>query len=373
MINVTKTYLPPLSEYVELLEGIWDRAWVTNNGPLVVELEQRLGEYFGLPMVQFVSNGTIALQIALRALDIRKSVITTPFSYVATTTSLLWEQCKPVFVDIDERTFCIDPQKIEDSIDSDTEAILATHVYGYPCQVDEIQEIANRHGLKVIYDAAHAFGTKLRGKSLLGFGDLSTLSFHATKLFHTIEGGAVVANTDHLCEKIWLLKSFGHKFDDYQIVGINGKNSELHAAMGLCLLPKMGEIIARRKTISELYDGFMNEIGVTLPAKQKELDYNYAYYPIIFEQPESLESVRVALVEAGVHTRRYFFPSLNTLPYCRGTECRVSEYVADRVLCLPLYAELEDEDVLRICNIVAKTLIGKKIRVECDPIIFSGC
>lgn len=352
VINVTKTYLPCLSEYVALLQGVWDRNWVTNNGPLVLELERTLRDYLSLPMVHFVSNGTIALQLALRALEITKSVITTPFSYVATTTSILWEHCNPVFVDIEENTFCIDPEKIEAAVTKDTQAILATHVYGYPCAVNEIQRIADKHGLRVIYDAAHAFGTKLGERSILSYGDLSTVSFHATKIFHTIEGGAIVANTDELYERLLLLKSFGHKQDEYHLVGINGKNSEFHAAMGLCLLPKVDGFIKRRKQISELYDGLLSGIGLRFPQRKSDFDYNYSYYPIVFNSEEALLLVLGALEKEGVYTRRYFYPSLNTLPYVVGARCAVSEYIAARVLCLPLFVELDDSDVVKISEIV---------------------
>lgn len=348
-----------MEEYIKYLEGIWQRGWLTNNGPLVTELEQRLQDYLDVPFVQFVSNGTIALQIALKTLNISKEVLTTPFSYVATTNSILWENCKPVFVDIEPKTFCIDATKIEAAITNQTQAILATHVYGYPCQVKEIAQLARKYNLKVIYDAAHAFGVKLNGDSILNYGDISTVSFHATKLFHTGEGGAVITTQPELSEQAFLLKSFGHKGDDYFTVGVNGKNSEMHAAMGLCVLPKVKEIIARRKEISELYDHYLGASRLRFPQKPAGLEYNYAYYPVIFPSEELVIFAKSRLTENNINTRRYFYPSLNKLPFYTGEDCPVSENIASQVLCLPLYYELSDTDVIKICNIINIVLATK--------------
>jgi dTDP-4-amino-4,6-dideoxygalactose transaminase len=359
MLNVTKTYLPPLDQYVHYLEGIWQRCVVTNNGPLVLELESALANYFDIPFVQFVSNGTIAIQLAIQALGITKEVITTPFSYVATTSSILWERCKPVFVDIETDTFCIDANLIEKSITEDTEAILATHVYGYPCDAERIEQLAQKHDLKVIYDAAHAFGTKFKGRSVLHYGDLSTLSFHATKLFHTIEGGAIAGKTMDLSEKIWLLKSFGHKYDDYFCLGINGKNTEFHAAMGLCLLPNVLDFIARRRAICLLYDELLKDCPLKYPKTNETVEYNYSYYPVIFSAAQDLLAVQSALAEKQINTRRYFYPSLNRLPYVNKISCPNSESIAERVLCLPLFVELTDEQVAQICAIVRGVLISQ--------------
>lgn len=357
MIQVTKTYLPPMEEYQEYLKKIWDSAWVTNNGPLVKELEQRLKEYFGVKHLFFASNGTIVLQMALKALDIKKEVITTPFSYVATTTSVLWENCTPVFADIDPITCCIDPRSIEERITANTQAILATHVYGIPCDIDNIERIAKKHNLKVIYDAAHTFGCTYRGKSLVSYGDVSTLSFHATKLFHTIEGGAIITNDDEIARKLKLFRSFGHVNDDYFSLGINGKNSEFHAAMGLCLLDRVPEFMRVRKELVECYNKAFAATGdLVFPLVPEQTCYNYSYYPVIFRSQEKLLQVKKKLEENGIGTRRYFYPSLNTLPYVTGHACPVSESVAVRVLCLPLYYELDMEDVKRIAGIVLKEL-----------------
>jgi dTDP-4-amino-4,6-dideoxygalactose transaminase len=359
-ILVTKSTLPPLEEYSAYLERIWASGWLTNHGELVRELEEKLESYLGVPHLQYVSNGTIALQIALKLFGVGKEVITTPYSYVATTTALLWEGCKPVFVDIESETFCIDAGKIEAAITEDTEAILATHVYGYPCEVDKIAAVAKRHGLKVIYDAAHAFGTRLGGGSVLRYGDASTLSFHATKLFHTVEGGAVVVGDAELSDKVWLLKAFGHKGDDYSTVGINGKNSEFHAAMGLCNLPRVESFIRRRRVLSEQYDALLAGLELELPARPEdldyELDYNYAYYPVVFPSEATMLRVKAALEAQEIYPRRYFYPSLNRLPYRRGEACPVSEDIARRVLCLPLYDELAEDEVGRISRLIGEAI-----------------
>lgn len=349
MINVTKAYLPPLAEYTAYLEGIWQRGWLTNNGPLVQQLEGQLSSYLGGAPVQFTSNGTIALQIAIKALELSGEIITTPFSYVATTTAILWENCQPVFVDIEPHTYCIDAAKIEAAITPRTTGILATHVYGYPCDVQAIEAIAQRHNLKVIYDGAHAFGVKVHGRSLLSYGDLATCSFHATKLFHTSEGGAIIVNDAELAQKIWLLKSFGHVGDDYFTLGVNGKNSEFHAAMGLCNLPRVAGFIQARHHLAELYRTELAGLPLYFPTPtEPTLEYNYSYFPIVFDSEAQLLRTKEALAAASINTRRYFFPSLNQLPYNQGEPCPISEDVSRRVLCLPFYQELAHADVSTI-------------------------
>ena len=258
MINVTKTYLPSYEKYSEILQKAWSKGWITNNGILVQQLESDLKEYLGVKHLFFTSNGTIVLQMALKAYNITKEVITTPFSYVATVNAILWEGCTPVFVDINNRDFCIDADKIEAAITENTQAIMATHVYGYPCEVLKIEAIAQKHGLKVIYDGAHAFGCKLNGRSLLSFGDISTCSFHATKVFHTVEGGCIITDDDETARKLMLYRQFGHVGEDHFSMGINGKNSEFHAAMGLCIFPEIESIIKKRKEKSDLYDSVLN-------------------------------------------------------------------------------------------------------------------
>jgi len=360
VINVTRTYLPPIDQYKKYLETIWENGWLTNNGALARQLREKLVDYLGVPNIELVANGTLALQLAIKALNLKGEVITTPFTYVATTTALLWENCEPVFVDIENKSFCIDAELIEAAITERTTAVLATHVYGYPCDVEKIERLANKYGLKVIYDAAHAFGVQLNGNSLLNHGDATVLSFHATKLFHTAEGGAVVCKDNVVAEKIGLLKKFGHiGEDDYRLAGINAKMSELHAAMGLCVLPMVDELITARRNLSELYDSRLLGSGVILPQSSPGLDYNYAYYPVLFPSGDNMLAARQLLMDNDVLPRRYFYPSLNTLPYVncnQSSPCPVSEDIAGRILCLPLYPELETRDVEHISTIVLRAL-----------------
>ncbi|GGG53458.1 DegT/DnrJ/EryC1/StrS family aminotransferase [Hymenobacter glacieicola] len=355
-INVTKPYLPPLQEYIGYLEGIWERGWLTNNGPLVQQLETELSAALSGGLVQFMSNGTIALQVAIKALELTGEIITTPFSYVATTTAILWEGCEPVFVDIEEQSFCIDATKIEAAITPRTSAILATHVYGYPCDVLAIEDIARRHNLKVIYDGAHAFGVTVHGRSLLTYGDITTCSFHATKLFHTSEGGAIITTSEELAKKVWLYKSFGHIGDEYFSLGVNGKNSEFHAAMGLCNLPRVPEFIAARRQVAELYQAELASLNLRYPVTPPATEYNYSYFPIILESEEQMQLVKDTLAAHDVNTRRYFFPSLNKLPYHTGADCPVSEDISLRVLCLPFYQQLEHDEVRRISQLIKEAL-----------------
>jgi dTDP-4-amino-4,6-dideoxygalactose transaminase len=355
MINVTKTYLPPFEAYTAVLKRAWDKAWITNNGELVQELESKLKTYLGVNNLLFTGNGTIVLQMALKALNITKEVITTPFSYVATTNAIVWEGCQPVFVDIDPLTFCIDAAKIEAAITPNTQAILATHVYGIPCDVEAIEAIAKKHNLKVIYDGAHAFGVLYKGKSLLSYGDISTCSFHATKLFHTVEGGCIIANDDAINQQLMLYRQFGHVIDDYYSVGVNGKNSEFHAAMGLCVLPEIDKIIADRKKTSLQYDAALLAY-IQRPFMDTGLLYNYAYYPILFKSEEQLLRVLETLKQNNISGRRYFYPSLNELPFLENQTCLVSENVSRRVLCLPLYFGLTEEEVKLILSCIFKTM-----------------
>lgn len=354
-IYVTKTFLPPLEEYEQYLAQIWDNVQLTNSGPLHEQFEKEVSNYLHLDApLKFVTNGTLALQVALRALNITGGeIITTPFSYVATTSSILWEHCTPVFVDIDETTLNIDPAKIEAAITEATKAIMAVHVFGNPCDVEAIQTIADKHNLKVIYDAAHAFSIQYKGKSILEYGDISTLSFHATKLFHTIEGGAIIAPDKAVAAKVDLIRRFGHYGDDHIMLGINAKASEFQAAMGLVNLRYADEIIQRRKAVSELYDSRLKGV-VQRPVTPADATYNFAYYPIILKNTAELENVTKALGRHGIFPRRYFYPSLNTLPYVEaGKPQPVSESIASRILCLPLYDSLSEEEVNKIGEIVA--------------------
>lgn len=353
-IPVTKPFLPPRQEYDQYIDGIWNRNWLTNNGPLVNDLELRLKDYLGLNHLLFVSNGTIALQLAIKALDLKGEIITTPFSYVATTTSILWEGCKPVFVDILSDKLTIDPDLIESAITENTSAILATHVYGIPCEVERIQQIADKHGLKVIYDGAHAFGVKVKGKSIFEYGDISTCSFHATKLFHTIEGGAVMTKEPELLKKMAYLRNFGHDgFERFSGIGINGKNSEFHAAMGLAVLNHVDNILERKKRQAEYYFEILSGLNVNYPKTDQIENYNYAYFPVLFSNEEHLKKSMKGLEDQGIGSRRYFYPGLNQLDYTKG-HCRVSDEISTRVLCLPLYHTLTKEEQRMIARILLR-------------------
>ncbi|RFS23946.1 DegT/DnrJ/EryC1/StrS family aminotransferase [Chitinophaga silvatica] len=354
MINVTKPFLPPIEEYQHYLQGIWSRNWLTNSGPLVNELELKLKEYLQLNHILFLNNGTVALQIAIKALELKEEIITTPFSYVATTSSIVWENCTPVFVDINADTLNIDPDKIEAAITDKTTGILATHVYGNPCDVEKIQAIAKKHNLKVIYDAAHCFGTLYKNESIFNYGDISTVSFHATKLFHTVEGGAVFTQNPELLKKMALLRNFGH-VDAINIdgPGINGKNSEFHAAMGLCNLKYIDKIIAKRRSDYEYYKEKLKTLRVAFPTIIKDAAPNYSYLPIIFESNEALNKSIKILNDNLIYPRRYFYPSLNLLNYVSPSSTPISENISNRVLCLPLFYDLTREEI----DLIARLLL----------------
>lgn len=357
MIPVTKPFLPPKEEYDSFINQVWQRNWLTNNGPLVNELELKLKEYLDLEHLLFTTNGTIALQLAIKALGLTGEIITTPFSYVATVSSIVWEGCTPVFADIDSNRLTIDPSKIEVLITDNTSAILATHVYGIPCHIEEIEAIAQKHGLKVIYDAAHAFGTIYKGESLLNYGDISTLSTHATKIFHTVEGGAVITKNAKLLKRMAYLRNFGHDGPDkFKGVGINGKNSEFHAAMGLANLPFISEIIDKRKSDSELYDRWLLNKNIVRPSIPSDTKYNYSYYPIIFETENDCVKVFRELEAHKIYARRYFYPSLNDLEYVNDNHTPVCDDIAPRVLCLPLFYTLSSTEIDMICRIIIRTL-----------------
>lgn len=356
MINVTKPFLPDLSEYVGYLEGIWERGWLTNNGPLVNKLEIELSKYLETPNVLYLNNGTFALQVAIKALDLTGEIITTPFSYVATTSSIVWEGCTPVFADIDSKTLNINPEEIESLITSSTSAILATHCFGNPCDISKIKEIATKHDLKVIYDAAHCFGSKYKGASIFNFGDICTTSFHATKLFHTIEGGAVFSENTEYLKKMAFMRNFGHDgTEKFDCVGINGKNSEFHAAMGLVNLKHIDTILASRKEQCFFYDDKLKGLPLSRPYILPESDPNYSYYPVLFESHSQLMKTMKVLNEHWIYPRRYFYPSLNTLPYVDTQNMPVSEDISQRVICLPLYVSLSQDEQELITKLIKKS------------------
>lgn len=355
-IPVTRSFIPPVEEYQALIAQIFERGIFTNYGPLVKQLEADISGLLGLPDSIYVGNGTIALQLAIKALGVKGEVITTPYSYVASTSSILWEGCTPIFVDIDPNSFCMDPALIENSITDKTTAILATHVYGVPCQVEMIQSIADRHGLKVIYDGAHAFGTSYKGKSLLSYGDISTVSFHATKIFHTIEGGGIFSEDKRVLEQLRLMRSFGHVGDEHICVGINAKNSEFHAAMGLCNLRYIDQILTKRGNQWKLYYSLLSDTNIQLLSIPDHTEFNYAYFPAVFNDTARMAMVLEALGKLNVYPRRYFYPSLNLLPYLENTlSCPISEQKASTTLCLPLYHTLEDRNIEKICDVILNT------------------
>lgn len=361
-VYVTQPFMPPLEEFNEYLEQIWESKILTNGGPLHQQLESRLCEHLGVNHLALFTNGTIALVTALQALRVTGEVITTPFSFVATAHSLLWNGIKPVFVDIDPRTFNIDPNRIEAAISPHTTAILPVHCYGQPCDVGTIQQVADNYNLKVIYDAAHAFGVRLHSESVLRHGDLSVLSFHATKVFNTFEGGAIVCPDAKTKQRIDHLKNFGF-VDETTVVapGINGKMSEINAAMGLLQLRYIESALRRRSEIAETYARALGEVAcIRLLRTPSHTVSNNAYFPILIEDgfPLSRDQLYEAYRENGVFVRRYFFPLISDFPMYRGlpsafpANLPVARYVAARVLCLPIYPALSDADVQRVIEII---------------------
>jgi dTDP-4-amino-4,6-dideoxygalactose transaminase len=356
MIPVTQTYLPPIEEYQQWVSKAFDNKWLTNRGELVKELESRLKKHLQINWLTITNNGTVPLQIALKLFGKGGEVITTPFSYVATTAAIVWENCKPVFVDVHPEYFTIDETKIEAAITPNTTCILATHVFGNPCHVEAIEDIAKRHNLVVIYDAAHCFDVKYKGQSLFAFGDVSTCSFHATKLFHTAEGGAMFANDADIQHRLFYSHNFGHNGPlDFHGLGINGKISELQAAMGLSVLPYMNDIHAGRKQVVDYYHAHLADKLQRMRLREGT-EWNYSYYPIVFETEEQLLGAMATLNAKDINPRRYFYPSLNTIEYTRGNEMPVSESIAKRILCLPLYVGLQEDTLAEIVAIVNQNI-----------------
>lgn len=353
MINVTKTYFPPLHEYSKYLERVWKNEWLTNRGELVFELETKLKKHLNVPNIILMNNGTIPIQIALKLLAKGGEVITTPFSYVATTSSIIWENCTPVFVDIHPEYLTIDEEKIEDAITDKTTCILATHVFGNPCHLERIEEIAKKYNLKVIYDAAHGFGVTYKGKSIFEYGDISTCSFHATKIFHTGEGGALFTNHAKLLHQSFYSHNFGHNGPlDFHGLGINGKISELQGAMGLAVFDHIDEILQGRKNIVDFYNSNLNFDKVTKMKLRDGIDWNYCYYPVLFESETRLLEVQQKLNNVDIFPRRYFYPSLNTISFVQGKSMPISENTASRILCLPLSHYIPNEDLSQIVTLI---------------------
>lgn len=360
MIPVTKPYLPNREKLDKYIDGIYERQWLTNNGQLVQELTQRLENYLGVENLLLISNGTLALQIAYRALGINEPVngkpaqaITTPFTFIATASSLKWDGVQPVFADIDPQTWCLAPENIEAEITAQTRAIVPVHVFGNACNVEAIGAIAQQHKLKVIYDASHAFGVTYQGESLLKHGDAATLSFHATKLFHTGEGGAIIFKRKEDLERAKRMINFGITGpESIEELGINAKMNEFQAAMGLCVLDEMEANLQAREQVWQRYEQALPE-NLQLQAKDATLGYNYAYFPVVFESEEQAVRVAATLKENGVLARRYFYPSLESVA-CLDAQAEqpVSKDIASRILCLPIYAALNAEDVIFIAEIV---------------------
>ncbi len=362
-VYVTQPFLPPLEEFIPYLEKIWHSKVLTNGGPFHQQLERELGDYLGVEHIALFANGTMALVTALQALRITGEVITTPYSFVATSHSLLWNGIKPVFVDIDPHTLNIDPAKIEAAITPHTTAIMPVHCYGHPCDVDAIQKIADNYNLKVIYDAAHAFGLEDHGGSILRHGDLSVLSFHATKVFNTFEGGAIICPDAKTKVRVDHLKNFGF-VDEVTVVapGINGKMSELNAAIGLLQLKHVDQAIARRKEIDAAYRELLKDVkGIRFLTEAGEKVANYAYFPILVEPdyPISRDALYQRLKDQNIYARRYFYPLISDFPMYRGMPSARRENLpvaADasfKVLCLPIYPALSRDDQHRIASLVA--------------------
>lgn len=365
VITVTSPLLPPLEEFIPYLEDIWNRKWLTNNGHYHQELEKALCQYLGVSHISLFSNGTLALITALQALRITGEVITTPYSFVATTHSLWWNGIKPVFVDIDPKTFNLDPDKIEAAITPKTTAIMPVHVYGNPCQMEKIQAIADTYGLRVIYDAAHAFGVRMNGSSVLECGDLSILSFHATKTYSTIEGGAIICRDAKMKQRIDYLKNFGFA-DEVTVVapGINAKMNEVQAVYGLLSLKYVDQAIASRKTLTELYRRELRDIpGIDYMEDMPGIKHNYSYFPIFVNPAEygmSRDALYAKLKKENVLGRRYFYPLISEFSTYRGlssaqpTNLPVAHRTANSVICLPMHAGLTVEDILRIVSLIKK-------------------
>lgn len=362
-IYLTQPYLPPLEDFLPYLEKIWKSKWLTNNGDFHKQFEKELAEYLGVKYISLFTNGTLALVTALQTLKITGEVITTPFSFVATTHSLWWNNIKPIFVDIEPNTFNLDPDKIESAITPNTTAILPVHVYGNPCNVEKIQNIADTYGLKIIYDACHAFGVKLNGESVLNFGDLSVLSFHATKVFTTFEGGAIVCKDEATKKRIDFLKNFGFAGETTVVApGINAKMNEFQAALGVLQLKHVDKAIEERKKVADLYREMLNGInGIRFLDDIDGVKHSYSYFPILIDEKEfgvSRDAVYEEFKKQNIMVRRYFYPLISQFPAYKGLESAkpenlpVAEEITKKILCLPIYPGLRNQDIEKIVFII---------------------
>lgn len=359
MIFVTKTYLPDINKYNNYVIKIFESGWLTNNSKYVKELSSRLSDYLGVEYVLPVANGTLGLQLAFKLLDLKGEIITTPFTFIATVSSIIWEGLTPVMADIDKRSLTIDPKEIEKKITGKTRAIVPVHVYGNTCDIEAIEDIARKHNLSVIYDAAHSFGVTYKGKGIASFGDISVFSFHSTKLFHTIEGGALTFNDKDLYEKARKMINFGITGPEkIESLGINAKMNEFEAAMGLCILDDIGDIIEERQLIYNKYmEEFEGNDELSFPLMNPDGTNNYSYFPVVLKTEKTMLRVKNALEDHDIYTRRYFYPSLDTVFETPGGIPQNSNEIASRVLCLPIYNGLEIKDVVRITEIVNKSVV----------------
>ena len=370
-IRITQPNMPPLEEFLPYLESIWDSKQLTNGGPFHVQLEQKLAEYLGVPFISLFANGTIALITAIKALELKGEVITTPFSFVASSHSLLWNEISPVFVDISTDTFNLDAKLVEQAITENTTAIMPVHCYGQPCDTSALASLATKHGLSLLYDAAHAFGVENEGQSLLNYGELSVLSFHATKVFNTFEGGAIVSQSEAMKKKIDRLKNFGILSEtSVAMVGINGKMSELHAAFGLMQLNHVEDNIVARKAVSHFYDDLIGPITGLAHSKFNADKHNYSYYPILVkpDYPVSRDHLYEIFKNRDIHLRRYFYPLISDLsmyrdiPSAAPANLPVATVTAKQVLCLPIYPTLEREILEEIAAIL-KDPLAEELKV----------
>lgn len=364
-ITVTSPLLPSLEDFNEMLKKIWDSKWITNNGQFHKQLEKELADYLKVPYISLFTNGTLPLITALQALRVTGEVITTPYSFVATTHSLWWNGIKPVFVDVDPSNCGLDPEKIEAAITPKTTAIMPVHCYGKPCDTKVIQEIADKYGLKVIYDAAHAFGVEVNGESILNAGDLSTLSFHATKVYNTIEGGALVMHDEETKMRIDYLKNFGFANETTVVApGINSKMDEIRAAYGLLNLRQVDAAIEARKKVAELYRDALRDVdGITFFDDMPGVRHNYSYFPIFIDAEKygkTRDELYFEMKDSNILGRRYFYPLISEFSTYKGLPSATKENLpnayrlADTVLCLPMHHELSGEDIARIVNCISK-------------------
>lgn len=354
-IFVTQPSLAPLEEYSEILKGVWERGILTHNGPLVQQLEKDLENKLNVPYFSIVNNGTIALQMAIKALELQGEIITSPFTWVATVSAIKWEGCTPVFCDIDVKTLNIDASKIEALITDKTVAIMPVHVFGNPCDVEAIEAIAKKHNLKVIYDAAHAIGSVFKEKSLLEYGDISATSLHATKLLNTGEGGGCITSDSELDKKLKRIRFFGHSDDKTDVIedGFNGKLTEIHAALGIANMKYYDEVLEDRKVKYQQYKKTLKELDFVSFQEIRFGECNYSYFPVIFDSEERLLQIEQKLKENNIYARRYFYPSVNTYTkVVKYQQCPISEDISKRILCLPLYYNLSIQEVTTISKLI---------------------